>query len=1034
MAEIIQQPDVALPENLKRQFTSLERRLWKVETAVAVSSALIGLAASYLILFFSDRLWDTPAWFRLLVFCVGTVGAVFALGRWLMLWILNRRDWRALSILVQKKFRRLGDRLLGIVELATQTDRPPDFSPELCRAAIRQVAEEAEKYDFRAVVDKSAAKKLMAAGICLLVIVLVPVIVVPATSWNVFRRWLAPMAAIERLTLVRIAGLPEKLVVPHGENFEVVADVDYGSFWRPSHAIAQFERQPDVESKVQQRKVRFQVPGQIEKGTLKIRIGDARRELAIQPAYRPALKQLSAKIELPDYLKYPPVEEKIQSGTLTLLESSHVSFKGKVSRNLKNAWLSDGKTNIALTISGDEFSTLPLVSDGVSHFTFGWQDDLGLSNAAPWRLAVQPQRDQPPVPDLPELSREVAMLHSDVLSIKTVAKDDFGVREVGLSWDYLSGTEESASWGTTEVKMGKNSPREKHAEEKFQWSPIIFRIPPDTSVELLAFATDYFPGRERVESLPHHIQILSNEQHAELVRQNLESVLARVEEVARLQEKVLARTGELKEDQKLSPKEAAEKIGKTGDEQQQSSKNLEELSKEGMNALHEALKNPVFTEQMLQDWSKTMKQMQQLAQGKMKEAAGNLKAAQQQAGDAESKQKELSQAQQKMEEIMQELEELQGKVNKNLDDLQALTLAERLRKVAGTESGAGDELKKIVPETIGMLSTELPDRFRKINTKLARIQEETQKEAQKLQGEINRFYERTQKPNYGEVSKAMTEAHTSEALDELRGLIGENVAMEATRSLSDWSKRFSDWADKLEPPQSDSSNGGGQGASAGVNMTKVLIALLRLRENEMNLQSQTQILDEQKSSMKNFEERAQSLAATQQKLSGILKSLEEQNNVPSLGDAYQETGKAMAEAEAQLKIPETGKPTIAAESKSVDSLTDLINLINEQAQRNPPPPTSNGGEASPEEMAFLMQMMAQQPGQGQGMNTNPQGGGNQRGGNTSRDSKPLTGDANGKGGEERNVNKASGAAAISLPTEFREQLEDYFKALEKEAN
>src|SRR5207245_305629 len=162
--------------------------------------------------------------------------------------------------------------------------------------------------------------------------------------------------------------------------------------------------------------LRFQVPGQIEKGILKIKIGDARRELAIQPAYRPALKQLSAKIELPDYLKYPPIEEKIQSGSITLLESSHVSFKGKISSDLKSAWISDGKTNLALTISGDEFSALPLIGDGISHFTFGWHDALGLSNAVPWRLSVQTQRDQPPAPDLPELSREVYMLFSDVLN------------------------------------------------------------------------------------------------------------------------------------------------------------------------------------------------------------------------------------------------------------------------------------------------------------------------------------------------------------------------------------------------------------------------------------------------------------------------------------------------------------------------------------------------------------------------------------------------------------------------------------------
>ena len=57
----------------------------------------------------------------------------------------------------------------------------------------------------------------------------------------------------------------------------------------------------------------------------------------------------------------------------------------------------------------------------------------------------------------------------------------------------------------------------------------------------------------------------------------------------------------------------------------------------------------------------------------------------------------------------------------------------------------------------------------------------------------------------------------------------------------------------------------------------------------------------------------------------------------------------------ELRKPQTGKPADDAEVKTVDSLTDLINLINEQAQRanSQPSPGENG---SAEEMQFLLQM------------------------------------------------------------------------------
>ncbi len=204
-----------------------------------------------------------------------------ALLGWLKLWVLKRRDLRALSILVQKKFPRLGDRLLGIVELSSQKERPENYSPELCRAAIRQVAEQAEVFNFRQAIDTSTAKKLMLAAVILFVLILLPSVLMPTATWNVFQRWSAPFAKIERYTLVQIAGLPEKLVVPHGENFEIKATVNYRSFWHPSHAIARLTKNWQVDSRVKNNEATFQIPGQVQGSLLKIKVGDATAQLTL---------------------------------------------------------------------------------------------------------------------------------------------------------------------------------------------------------------------------------------------------------------------------------------------------------------------------------------------------------------------------------------------------------------------------------------------------------------------------------------------------------------------------------------------------------------------------------------------------------------------------------------------------------------------------------------------------------------------------------------------------------------------------------
>jgi hypothetical protein len=109
---------VALPENLERQFTSLRQRLFSLETLLALAAGFSALFVSLLCIIISDRLWDTPIWLRTTFFFIGILGAAGALIWWLRKWVIQPPDTKALAVLVQRKYRRLGDRLLGIVSPA----------------------------------------------------------------------------------------------------------------------------------------------------------------------------------------------------------------------------------------------------------------------------------------------------------------------------------------------------------------------------------------------------------------------------------------------------------------------------------------------------------------------------------------------------------------------------------------------------------------------------------------------------------------------------------------------------------------------------------------------------------------------------------------------------------------------------------------------------------------------------------------------------------------------------------------------------
>jgi hypothetical protein len=1027
---------VSLPESLRRQFSELERRLWKIETAFAISLALIGLCATFLALFFSDRFWDSPIWLRSTLFAIALLVIVPSVGFWTLRWVLKKRDQRQLAILVQKKFPRLGDRLLGIVELSGEKQHDSNFSPELYRAAIRQVGEEAEKYRFTdAVQIKRARKAFVGAGV-LLGLTLLTLVVFPAASGNAFARLAAPFLKIRHYTLVDLELASDKLVVPHGENFDVAARVNYRSFWKPSRAVAKVGQQPALQSSRQQDQIIFHVPGQIQNGLLTIKLGDAEKQLPIVPSYRPSLKELSAAIQLPDYLKQSPTNITVQNGSLPLLEGSRVAFRAKLNREISRAELQvEGQDLQTLKISGDEFSTEQQKSENITHYLFSWQDKLGLSNGAPWRLAVQALKDLPPTPDLPDLARDSAILYSDVLNLRLTARDDFGVNDLGISWDFSSTADQQETRGVTEMKNQTRTPHEKSVEKVFQWGPQVFDIPPDSTVELIGYARDYMPNRERAESAVYRLHVLGNEQHAELVRQQLESTLAQVEEIARLEDKIAAKTSELQGDKASSPKQAADKIGATKQDQSQNAKHLEQLAKEGMQTLREAMKNPVFKEQLLQDWAKNFQEMQKLAQENMKAAAEDLNAAQQNSGQADAKEKNLAEARGKEEDVLKALEQLQGKVNKGLDDLQALTLAQRLRKVSTSESEIGGELQKILPDSIGLLPSELSQKLQRINSKLSDSQDNTQKETLRLEKEINRFFERTQKKNYGEVSKQMKDDRAADEIDRVRSMITDNIGMEASRTLTSLSMKFADWATRLEPPKENSeSKSGGEGkgnAPKPEDMTKQLLALLRMREREVGVQQQTRLLDEQKGDAQNYKKRAEALQSTQEKINTELTELKDNNKVAILARPFGETETALNAVKEHLSKPQTDQAVVETETRSIDLITDLINLINEQATRNPPP-SSSQGKGSAEDMAFLMKMMEQKPQVGKGMPMKNPGGGNTSGGTTDQVPGRATGNSQGKEGQEKTVQKASGAAGQTLPVEFREQLENYFKAVEQE--
>jgi len=1020
-----------LPDELHQQFTLVERRLWRVETAMAVCLAAAGLFGSYLVLFFSDRLWDSPGWLRLSLLAAGVGITVGSVVWWLSRWVFHKRDTRALAKLVQRRYRRLGDRLLGIVELADEDKRPAVFSPALYKAAISQVAGEALKLDFRETVSPRPARQraIVAAG--LVAVAVVAWAVIPQAGWNTLQRWGLPAADISRHTLVRLAGFPGEMVVAKGESFDVNGAVEYRSFWKPGTVSARFNDSKPIRADIAGTNVNFTVSGKVEAGALTVKVGDAQHAVEIRPVQRPAMRELHASIELPAYLQHPVRNETVQAAFLPVLRGSTVSFKGRVSRELNQAQVTIDEVTKPMSVRNNNFSSPAYEVGGTSHFAFKWRDKHDLAGAAAWQLNVEATDDGAPRPDLGTLGRDLAILETEVLELNATVRDDFGVKAAGVEWRALGQAEEAPPQTATTLTALANGTQETEFETGFHFSPAVLGIGKDTTIELAVWATDHLPDRKPSRTMPYRLHILGIEDHAEMVRQKLEEILENLEEVSRAEEDIAEDTRELSEsdDDTLAKRKTNEKIEKTAEEQRENAQDLKDLAKEGAKALMEAMRNPAFDEQTLRDWAQNMQKMNELADQQMKQAQSKLGEAQQ-GGDPQEKKEKLADALEEEEDALDELADLQDKVNKDLDNLQALTLSQRLRKVGKEEMALRKKIKDIIQETIGLTPDDLPERHTRANGRFTKSQGRTQAKAVELQGEISRFYERTGKGQYGEVSSEMETEKTGESLEQIEQQISSNISMLAIRNLGDWSENFEAWAKKLEPPKKDDDGGGKGGGQGGEKKTndlmKLLYSMLRLRESEIQHRQQTALLEQQKSEVDIYTKGVGRVLQMHADSMLVLNRMQFETVEPAMLDPLQETFDSMEITDNLLDKPQTDLVTLEAQTGSIRAMSDVINLINEEIKRDS---GQQGQSKAQQEMAFMMAMMAMKQQMGQGMKQSQSGGGSQAGGTTSQSASALTGDAIGREDSERAISRGSGAAA-KLPEEFREVLQDYFKAVE----
>lgn len=1012
---------ITLPDSLVTQLRGYEARLRKMETLAAVAGGVVGLFATFVLLFVIDRFVDTPRWARLvLTLTGGALAAWFAQG-WAAHWLWNRRGPAELAKLLQRHFKTLGDRLQGVIELADSRQSEINVSPALMRAAIRQVAEESGRFDFANAVPVRPARRWSLAAITLAALTAAPFVFAPQAAKNALARWLQPWAQIDRYTFASLEDMPAELVVAHGEAFEIACGLKEESVWRPRKATARLNA---AEAKVDLDKngrVVFRIAGQTQNGTLVVRVGDATRDIGIRPLHRPEMKELAANVEMPGYLGYPATTVAIQGSRAEFLEGSKVRFAGKTSRALQSATMKSGETDPAAELKGESFLTpAQPVGELVGDAIFRWADTFGLTPTQPYTVHVSTTKDGEPRVDLQGIEQSVAILPNEVLKLNFTASDDYGLKAAWLGWTVRSMGEKKDEIGKGETARTAGAQTKKELVAATDFSPAWQNIPEDSVVELAAYAQDYLPDRKPVESWKHTIYVLSPAKHAEHIRERMDEVLKQLDERIRDEERQLEETKALAEmkpekpgenSPEKSPEKSAAEVQRAEASERANKDALEKMTKEMEAVMKDALRNKDVPESTLAEWQKLKEDIEKKASPPMDKAADALAQAAQKPGERSEK---LAEAQKQQEEALAALRDAAKKLNTQNENLYARNFYNRLRAAAAAENKISDGLKALAKDTVGLRPDEIAEGKKSEFNRVAGSQDLTTKDVGSIANDMAAFIKRVPNEKYEKVQQEMQDKKIVPELNELASFVRANLGLKSVGRAKQWGTQLEEWAKMLQkekPP----GEGSGQPGEEDPELMELVVAMVRAAQAEDNIREQTDLLEGRKDANEKHAEDAKKLATQQSDLSDTVGILREKTKFGEVKPLLEKVEFMMDETAGNLRQPKTDAEVTGTQASIIELLV--------------PPDSKSDPSQSPSQAKSKMQQMMQKMMAQMTKGKTP-------GTNNSKAPSPFAGSGTDgvagrdKGGS-RQVEKGSGANdAGQWPEEFRDQLQSFFQQIE----
>ncbi len=613
-----------LPPILESKLADFRKRVWIVKLAEGLLAALFGLALSYVIVFVLDRFFETPGWVRGLILASGA--AVLGLGlplKWHR-WVWQQRRLEDAARLLKRKFPRLGDQLLGIVELARHEDA--GRSERLVQAAMNQAAEAVKDQDFIHAVPEASHRKWGLAAGGVLALAVAALLVVPGAAWNAMARWITPWRDVERYTFARVETLPDRLVVPLAEPFDLPVKLADNTEWKPDSGKGRIAGQDAVRVERDGANYPLAFPPQKKDAALSVSLGDVRKTVQLEPRPRPELTTLAVRQKLPDYLQYTtePVTE-IRSSSVSLLKGAQASFEATASRDLATAEL-DGAPQ---KVEGAKLVTAFTKVDASRDSKFTWKDRDNLTPREPLLLRVNAVEDDAPRIVARRETLEQVVLESEVVGFDVTAMDDFGLKRVGLEWRGMDTMRDGKA--TEPTTKGEKIAAAGEAEKKSIDAKATFcatreGVPPQ-SLEIRAWTEDYLPNRKRSYSAAFILHVLNKTDHALWLTEQFGKWLQYARESYEKEQQLHQVNKELRAMSvaEVDRPENRRRVQTQAAAENANASRLDALTNSGKSLVEQATRNDEFDAKRLESWATMLKSLDDIAEKRMPSVADLLK-------------------------------------------------------------------------------------------------------------------------------------------------------------------------------------------------------------------------------------------------------------------------------------------------------------------------------------------------------------------------------------------------------------------------